>query len=93
MRSDEVHTVQEFVAFCQAILAEHPENMSDEEQQAKAGWIVVLMANDEYHREWQEYPQIIDIIEAAVDLDRLDTESGGWKRIQRLVDDLEKGLK
>lgn len=89
MQPNEVHTIQEFITFCRSILAEHPDRLSDREQRAKAGEIVVLMANDEYHKEWLSHPQVIDIIEVAVDLDRLDKESGGWARIDRLVTELE----
>lgn len=88
MPPSQVHTIQEFLTFCKAILAEHPERMNSERQQAKAGEIVVLMVNDEYHAEWQKYSQIVDIIEIAVDLDRLDGSTGGWARIGRLVDEL-----
>lgn len=90
MRYTEVHTIQEFIAYCQSILAEHPERMGDEEQQDLAGAIVVLMVNDEYDGEWQKYLQVIDIIEVAVSLDRLDSSTGGWNRIRRLVGELEE---
>ena len=92
MRYTEVHTIPEFIAYCRAVLAKHPERMSDKEQQSQAGSIVVLMANDEYHNEWQKYPQIIEVIEEAVYLDRLDFSWGGWSRIKRLVAELEERI-
>ena len=92
MRSNEVHTIQEFITYCQSVLAEHPEHMSDEEQKDSAGALLVLMVNDEYDDEWQKYPQIIQILDIASDLDWLNTFSvkGDWNRIRRLVAELQE---
>lgn len=90
MRYTEVHTIQEFITYCQAILAQHPERMSDKEQQSLSGAIVVLMVNDEYDQEWQKYPQIVEIIEVAVSIDRLEGVNGAWSHIGRLVAELRE---
>jgi hypothetical protein len=92
MRYTEVHTIREFITYCKSILAKHPERMKDKDQQGCAGAIVVLMGNDEYHREWQKHPQIVDILEEAVYLDRLDYSWGGWNRISRLVAELQEQI-
>jgi hypothetical protein len=93
MRPNEVHSIHDFITYSQAILAEHPEDMDKEQQRSPAGALTVLMANEEYHGEWQKYPQIIDILDTASDLDILNVDSAqaSWMHIRHLVDELQLG--
>lgn len=93
MRPENVHTIQQFITYCREVLAQHPEQMSDQEQQSSAGALVGLYICDEYHREWEKkYPQVVEILDVASDLDWLNTDSArnDWLRIKRLVDELER---
>lgn len=92
MLPDNVDTIQELIRYSYEILAEHPEDMSEKDMESPAAGIVGLYMNEHYDEWTKKYPQTVDILDRASNLEISNSfmPRGDWQAIRRLVNELNE---
>lgn len=92
MLPGDIHTIQDFIAYCREVLAERPEYMREKEQERCAAAIVGIGAYNVFEELQVKYPQFTEIYDLASDLEISNTANTtiDWRRIKELVSELER---